>query len=133
MPRNPTSLQRLASQRNGLLGGRPRKTKALERARAIQQKARELGSAQALENLKMLLQIRDDGSLDMGLRLQAAIQIEDRYGAPRQQNNLNVNIDGDGEPPKLFELRQFEPPDTWNEKPTTDSEASVVEEDGPDE
>lgn len=120
--------QAISARENGMLGGRPRDTRALKAARKIRERALALGRSQSLANLRFWLHIRDDVTKPLALRMMAASEIEDRFGLPRQSSSINVNADLTQEQAKLFELvGDFTPPDTWHEHPPEASMAVVVE------
>lgn len=105
----PTPAQSEAARRNGALGGRPRSDNGPRELQRQRDRARREGRDAASENPRFWRQIRDDTRQSMAVRMDAARELSDRYGDPRQQVTAIANV-GDIDPPKLFDLTPFDPP-----------------------
>lgn len=120
MPQLGTPAQKNASRQNGKLGGRPRKDTSHGELRRLREEAREQGRLAALENPRFWRDVRDDSRVDMRTRLEAARELADRYGEPRQQVTALLNQISD-DPPKLFDMAAYEAPESYSEHPPPES------------
>jgi hypothetical protein len=116
MPRKnpvPTDAQRAASRSNGRLGGRPRNEWGVAESRRNAALARQLGMDQCLENLLFWKYVRDNGEAPVSAQMDAAAQIEDRYGKAKQSVTIAAQVET--EEVKTVELvGGFEAPPGWN-------------------
>ena len=121
-----TPLQQEASRQNGKLGGRPRKDEGHGELRRQRERAREEGRLAATENPRFWREVRDDSRLPLSVRMDAARELSDRYGDPRQQVTAVIGNPTD-DAAKIFELRQWEPPPSYSETPPVASPNGDVE------
>lgn len=104
----------------GNAGGRPSAKTEAELAR-IRRQVRMLGGRQSRINLEFWISVRDDSRFNIEARLQAAAQIEDRYGMPKQA--VQVALPATDDMAKLFDWRRdrdggtkYAAPQGWNGK-----------------
>ena len=99
---------------------------------ALITEARRLGQARRLANLRFLIDMADNVSLSMSDRMSAVVQIEDRYGQPRQAVQIAAALEV--EPTALVELVGYAPPPGWDgdapSAPTDTPDLTVVEGNG---